>query len=104
MHRHFYQSPDITSFDIGTFAENLTLDVVGASGRTDLAVKIDAQPLLIDLAAIVFAQQPDIKLIVTSGAKTFADSELPDHGVFLSKPYTGRSLSQLVQQKLGPAC
>lgn len=50
VHRQLYQSSDITSFDIGTFAENLTRDVVGASGRTDIAVDIDAQPLFIDAA------------------------------------------------------
>ncbi|MEG3168084.1 PAS domain-containing protein [Sphingomonas sp. LB3N6] len=50
VHRQLYQSSDISSFDIGTFAENLTLDVVGASGRTDIAISIDAQPLFIDAA------------------------------------------------------
>lgn len=50
VHRQLYQSSDISSFDIGTFAENLTRDVVGASGRIDIVVDIDAQPLLIDAA------------------------------------------------------
>ena len=48
VHRQLYQSSDISSFDIGSFAENLTRDVVGASGRTDIAISIDAQPLFID--------------------------------------------------------
>ena len=50
VHRQLYQSSDITSFDIGGFAENLTHDVVGASGRSDIAVEMDAQPLFIDAA------------------------------------------------------
>jgi PAS domain S-box-containing protein len=50
VHRQLYQSKDISSFDIGSFAESLTRDVVGASGRTDIAVSIDAQPLFIDAA------------------------------------------------------
>ena len=50
VHRQLYQSSDITSFDIGSFAENLTRDVVGSSGRTDIAVVIDAQPLFVDAA------------------------------------------------------
>lgn len=50
VHRQLYQSADISSFDIGSFAENLTRDVVGASGRTDITVDIEAQPLMIDAA------------------------------------------------------
>lgn len=50
VHRQLYQSSDISSFDIGSFAENLTRDVVGASGRTDIAISIDSQPLFIDAA------------------------------------------------------
>ncbi len=50
VHRQLYQSADISSFDIGSFAENLTHDVVGASGRTDITVDIEAQPLMIDAA------------------------------------------------------
>lgn len=50
VHRQLYQSSDISSFDIGSFAENLTRDVVGASGRTNIHVSIDAQPLSVDAA------------------------------------------------------
>lgn len=50
VHRQLYQSTDISSFDIGSFAENLTRDVVGASGRTNIDVDISAQPLFIDAA------------------------------------------------------
>lgn len=50
VHRQLYQSSDISSFDIGSFAGNLTRDVVGASGRTDIVVDIDAQPLFVDAA------------------------------------------------------
>ena len=50
VHRQLYQSSDISSFDIGSFSENLTRDVVGASGRTNIAVRIDAQPLFVDAA------------------------------------------------------
>ena len=50
VHRQLYQSTDISSFDIGSFAENLARDVVDASGRSDITVGIDAQPLFIDAA------------------------------------------------------
>ena len=50
VHRQLYQSSDITTFDIGSFAESLTRDVVGSSGRTDIAVEMRTQPLLVDAA------------------------------------------------------
>lgn len=50
VHRQLYQSQDIASFDIGEFAESLTRDVVGSSGRSDIAVSIRGGSLLIDAA------------------------------------------------------
>ena len=50
VHRQLYQSSDIARFDIGSFAESLVSDVVGSSGRTDIAMNVDAQPLLVDAA------------------------------------------------------
>ena len=38
VHRRLYQADDITRFDVGAFAENLVSDVLGASGRTDIAI------------------------------------------------------------------
>ena len=48
VHRQLYQSHDIKTFDIGAFAESLAKDVVGSSGRADIALKIDARALPID--------------------------------------------------------
>lgn len=48
VHRQLYQSEDIARFDIGGFAENLALDVVGSSGRMDITLNIEAGPLLIE--------------------------------------------------------
>lgn len=50
VHRQLYQSSDITAFDIGGFAKDLTRDVVGSSGRTDIKLSIEAEPLYIDAA------------------------------------------------------
>lgn len=50
VHRQLYQSTDIRSFDISGFAEKLTRDVVGSSGRTNIEIVIDAKPLMIDAA------------------------------------------------------
>lgn len=50
VHRQLYQSKDIAEFDIGAFAEGLTRDVVGSSGRNDIDLTIRAKPLLIDAA------------------------------------------------------
>ncbi|KMS51686.1 PAS sensor protein [Novosphingobium barchaimii LL02] len=50
VHRQLYQSSDLARFDLGTFARNMAADVVGASGRTDIELRLDAQPLLVDAA------------------------------------------------------
>lgn len=38
VHRQLYQSDDLKTFDVGRFAETLLADVVGASGRSDIAI------------------------------------------------------------------
>lgn len=48
VHRQLYQSSDLARFDLGTFARNLAADVVGASGRADIDLRLDARPLLVD--------------------------------------------------------
>lgn len=50
VHRQLYQSSDIAKFDIGSFAKSLVSDVIGSSGRTDIALSIDARPLFVDAA------------------------------------------------------
>jgi PAS domain S-box-containing protein len=50
VHRQLYQSQDISRFDIGSFAASLVNDVVGASGRGNIELKINAQPLFVDPA------------------------------------------------------
>lgn len=50
VHRQLYQSTDVGIFDIGTFTESLARDVVGSSGRADIALDIQSQSLIIDAA------------------------------------------------------
>jgi len=55
------------------------------------------------LAHKVREERPDVKLIVTSGAVTVADEDLPDDGTFLAKPYPPERLADVVAEKLdGP--
>jgi DNA-binding NtrC family response regulator len=55
------------------------------------------------LAHEVSVTHPDVQIIVTSGAMTLADDDLPDHGTFLPKPYPTHQLVRMVEQKLQPA-
>ena len=41
VHRRLYESDDVMLFDVGAFTENLVSDVIGASGRTEIAVESD---------------------------------------------------------------
>jgi PAS domain S-box-containing protein len=43
IHRRLYQSEDITTFDVGAFAANLVEEVVGASGRTNIATRSNVE-------------------------------------------------------------
>jgi CheY-like chemotaxis protein len=54
----------------------------------------------IDLAHAVHARRPDVSLIVTSGAICVADQDLPDHGIFLPKPYPAQRMVSIVVGKL----
>lgn len=45
VHRRLYQSDDITRFDVGAFAENLVSDVIGASGRADIVLDAQVEPI-----------------------------------------------------------
>ena len=52
------------------------------------------------LAHEVHQRRPDVGLIVTSGAKSVSDEELPDSGTFLPKPYPTERLVSIVSAKL----
>lgn len=43
VHRRLYQSDDVTKFDVGAFAKTLVADVLGASGRVDIALKTEIE-------------------------------------------------------------
>lgn len=52
------------------------------------------------LAEEVHTKRPDVELIVTSGTKDLPDSDLPDSGTFLPKPYRTERLQNIVKEKL----
>ena len=47
VHRRLYQSDDITKLDVGALAETLAHDVVGASGRANIDLSADAEPIYV---------------------------------------------------------
>lgn len=47
VHRTLYQSGDVTKFDIGEFATRLAEDVLGSSGRADISLHCDVEPILV---------------------------------------------------------
>lgn len=54
----------------------------------------------LDLAEQVHEDRPAVELIVTSGGTKLQDSELPDDGTFLCKPYHPNRLAEVVDQKV----
>ena len=54
----------------------------------------------LDLAHELIRQKPDVEVIVTSGAGAVAETDIPDSGTFLPKPYQTDKLVALVHKKL----
>lgn len=52
------------------------------------------------LAELVHARWPKIRLLLTSGHHSIADADLPDHGRFVSKPYSGDAIVRQVDDLL----
>lgn len=45
VHRRLYQSDDITRFDVGAFTANLSSDIIGASGRSDIRIETQIEKI-----------------------------------------------------------
>lgn len=63
-------------------------------------IQMPGQMSGLELAEQVHEDRPDVELIVTSGGTKVHNSELPDSGTFLSKPYHTSSLVEIVKQKV----
>jgi DNA-binding NtrC family response regulator len=50
----------------------------------------------IGLVRLVHRRWPEVRLIVTSGRADIPESDLPDHGRFILKPYRLSEMSQMV--------
>ncbi len=49
------------------------------------------------LAAVIRDRWPPVELIVTSGLVSVEDSELPERGQFLPKPYSSQQLTRALK-------
>jgi two-component system, response regulator PdtaR len=63
---------------------------------TDINMPGDLDGL--DLAREVHKRWPNIRLLVTSGRHLLKDSDIPDDGKFLAKPYKGERMVGLVEK------
>ena len=52
----------------------------------------------LDLAKLVHDRWPEVKILVTSGRLQLQAPELPDKGLFLSKPYRAEELLEMVRR------
>lgn len=52
------------------------------------------------LSKMVDAVRPGTKLVVTSGQQELTSTDLPDHGVFLSKPYGQDQMCNVIRSQL----
>ncbi len=54
----------------------------------------------IELAEFVHQRWPKMRLLLTSGHHKIADADLPDHGRFVSKPYSDQTIVKQVEALL----
>lgn len=52
----------------------------------------------VTLAGRVHEAWPEIRLILTSGRQRLADQEVPDHGLFVPKPYNASQVVDAIHQ------
>lgn len=52
----------------------------------------------LELARIVGARWPDVRVILTTGDREVRPEDVPEHGLFLAKPYSLSDLSETVDQ------
>lgn len=91
----------IMAWEAGDAAEALhVLDEHPSIGVVFTDVNMPGELDGLALAHEVSLRRPDVSLIVTSGAISVADEELPDHGTFLPKPYPTKRLVDIVIRKL----
>jgi CheY-like chemotaxis protein len=106
-----------------TFVRMVAVDVLAESGATlfeagdaDEALEVlEAHPEIgvlftdinmpgemdgMSLARRVHELRPKMGIVVTSGKHRLHDSDLPDHGTFLPKPYRSQQLVQVIRHQL----
>jgi DNA-binding NtrC family response regulator len=94
----------IMAWEAGDAGEALeVLDQHPRIGLVFTDVKMPGEMNGIGLAHEVTLMRPDVKVIVTSGAMTVADEDLPDAGTFLPKPYPTEQLVNIVAEQLDGA-
>ncbi|WP_300974319.1 response regulator [Sphingomonas sp. LHG3406-1] len=91
----------IMAWEAGDAAEALhVLDEHPSIGLVFTDVSMPGEMNGLGLAHEIHLRRPDVELIVTSGAVSVKEEELPDAGTFLPKPYQAQRLVSLVTEKL----
>ncbi|MGK2909142.1 MAG: histidine kinase dimerization/phosphoacceptor domain -containing protein [Sphingobium sp.] len=74
VHRRLYQSEDIGSFDVGSFAYDLAADVLASTGRRNIRLVTDVEPVMIP-ASKASATGLILNELITNAVKhAFADN------------------------------
>lgn len=50
VHRRLYQAEDVARFDVAEFIRDISSDLVGATGREDIRLELDMEPMVISAA------------------------------------------------------
>ncbi len=104
--------------DIVDYLENEGFRVLQAANAAQAIEMLEREPAIsiiftdvempgtmdgLKLAALVRDRWPPVKIVVTSGHKTVEITDLPDGGVFFSKPYRPEELATTFRKLTSPA-
>ncbi|MDR6125487.1 DNA-binding NtrC family response regulator [Sphingomonas sp. SORGH_AS802] len=73
-----------------------------AAARPDIAalftdIDLPGEHCGLDLAAALRRVRPDMRMVITSGTREVCDSDLPEGGIFVPKPYTTADMRRALQ-------
>jgi CheY-like chemotaxis protein len=98
--------------------EDAGFDVIEAASADDALKVLNARPDVgvlftdvnmpgsvdgVELARMVHARWPNLRIVVTSGKDRPRSADLPDDGRFLPKPYRPGEVAHVIEELLGAA-
>ncbi|MGX8013208.1 histidine kinase dimerization/phosphoacceptor domain -containing protein [Mesorhizobium sp. ORM8.1] len=101
VHRRFYQSKDVSNFDVSDFARDLVSDLLAASGRSHVGSKLDLAPVIVPAEKATPVALIINELVTNALKHAFKDDTRPGNiGIKMSQP-DGRLIIEVSDDGVG---